>query len=340
MDSRRQGRNVLGRASFAVAIGLSLAAGAAARADGWKFAVVSDIHVYPDGRVAPAFDRLVRELVALQPRFVVIDGDSTNGNTDDTYGLETCQGWWRSLRKSLEPFREAGIPVLPVAGNHDFYRKPHRQAYLAAWKDLAAEIGTLRLEGAPPRYYSVTVDGVYLALLHLVSHSVPAEVRSWLAAQGPAAEKAALRLAFGHVPMFSVMGTTVASYERDLGALLSGMGFHALIAGHEHLVWDESRSYGGKPLRQFTVGTASATYTFPLSGQTHEAHCDAGRSVCRLPGSGRTFRLKPGTRQQELRQTFAMVEILPGPRGGILSEIHALALDGDGKAIPFSTPPP
>ncbi len=338
MDSRKSVRTGCARVSLAIAIGLL--ATVSARGDGWKFAVVSDIHVYPTGRVAPAFDRLVRELVALRPRFVVIDGDSTNGNTDDTHGQATCMGWWRSLRKSLEPLREAGIPVLPVAGNHDYYREPHRQAYLDSWKDLAAEVGTLRLEGAPPRYYSVTVDGVYLALLHLVSHSVPAELRTWLTAQGPTAEKAALRLAFGHVPMFSVMGTTVASYERDLGALLSGMGFYALIAGHEHLVWDEIRTYSGKALRQITVGTASATYTFPLSAKTHRAHCDGETSVCTLPGSGLSFSLKPGTRQQELRQTFAMVEIRPGADGGLFPVIQALALDGDGKVIPFSRAAP
>src|SRR5687767_10334849 len=73
----------------------------------WKFVVLSDIHVYPDGRVAPAFLKLVERLATeVKPRLVIITGDSTNGNQGDGRGLQRVRSWWKSLHAALKPLRD------------------------------------------------------------------------------------------------------------------------------------------------------------------------------------------------------------------------------------------
>ena len=111
----------------AIAAMLVFAALPAPAAEPLRLIVISDVHVSPAGTVAPTFHSAVARIVERRPRFVVIAGDSTNGNKGDHHSPAAIEKWWKALRSALEPLRKAGIPVLPVAGNHDAYRAAHRQ---------------------------------------------------------------------------------------------------------------------------------------------------------------------------------------------------------------------
>src|SRR5438477_613904 len=79
------------------------------------------------------------------------------------------------------------------------------------------------------------------------------------------AAPAKLRLTIGHVPVASAIGHTNDGFRRALGGLLAAGGVAAYFCGHEHVSWDEDLDVGGgRTLRQVTVGTAGASYTFPL----------------------------------------------------------------------------
>jgi 3',5'-cyclic AMP phosphodiesterase CpdA len=112
------------------------------------FAVVAGLHTPKDGHVSPTLQRVIAAVAAARPRFVVVAGDSTNGNpTDGRRRRAMAPRWWAAVRETLRPLREAGIAVLPVAGNHDSYHAAHRAAYAEAFADLDAWAAPLRVLG-------------------------------------------------------------------------------------------------------------------------------------------------------------------------------------------------
>jgi 3',5'-cyclic AMP phosphodiesterase CpdA len=293
----------------------------------WSFAVISDIHVYSSGKVPQDFTTMVGELAAAAPRFVVVSGDATVGNPGDGVGDEKVGAWWTAFRAALSPLRQAGIPVLVIAGNHDYYTDAHRRGYIAAWADMASDVessglGTLR--GQPPLSYALRVDDVFLLFLHTVDQQLDPEVEAF--AQGALASEeatgAALRLAIGHVPLVSMMGKTSEVYRDRLGGLLARGGVSAFFSGHEHLVWDQALSFDGVTLRQIHVGTASGTYHYPLNAATFAAYCRDGKGT--LPYQGQTFSLLPGTKQQADKVTLAWVDV----DGGSYDVRHLCLRDG------------
>ena len=300
-----------------------------ASAESWRIAVVSDIHVYNDAHTKPEFALLIAGIIERHPKVVVVTGDSTSGNLTDTFSFTRARLWWNEVRRQLAPLQKAGIIVFPVAGNHDYYRRPHQDAYLEAAK-LILEANPVHpnLAGNPPLRYSTDIDGVHLTLLHMVDQVVDKEQLHWLA-EDLSASKAALKFAFGHVPLQSVMGSTNRRYKQEYGLAFVDGGVSAYIAGHEHLIWDEEFNIEGRPLRQITVGTASGAYTFPIRPDVYAANCT--RRTCRLPYSDLTIKLaSPLTRLQLDQTTFFEVEIT-----GNDYEARPFTLSSEGNIVPF-----
>lgn len=292
-----------------------------------SFAIISDVHVYSSGKVPQDFTTVVAELAAAQPRFVVVSGDATVGNPGDGVGDEKVGAWWTAFRAALAPLRQAGIPVLAIAGNHDYYTDAHRRGYVAAWADLAADVessGLGTLSGTPPLSYALRVDDLFLLFLHTVDQKLDPEVAAYAqsALASSDATTAALRLAIGHVPLVSMMGKTSDAYRDQLGSLLVRGDVSAFFSGHEHLVWDQALSIDGGTLRQIHVGTASGTYHYPLNAATFAAHCREGRGT--LPYTGQTFGLLPGTKQQADKVTLTWVDV----DGGSYDVRHLCLRDG------------
>src|ERR1700690_2148833 len=100
----------------------------------WSFAVISDLHL-PNARSA-VIDRTVSALIGMGVRFVVVTGDHTNGSAGVDQRRGRVNAWWASVTGALAPFRDAGIPVLPIAGNHDTYLPWQREGFEAAFGDL------------------------------------------------------------------------------------------------------------------------------------------------------------------------------------------------------------
>jgi predicted MPP superfamily phosphohydrolase len=81
------------------------------KADGFKVALLSDLHcndAHEGDRAAEALRLAIEE----KPDAVLVAGDFINSETDQTFP---------SLETALEPVREAGMPVLAVLGNHDYW---------------------------------------------------------------------------------------------------------------------------------------------------------------------------------------------------------------------------
>lgn len=342
-----------------VAIALLAGIGAPAHAEPLRFAVLSDLHLMaPKSDLPPPYAvKMIDAVIAQHPKLVVITGDFTNGTTHDAPGVVAHRKHaWKAVRALLQPLRDAGIPVLPIPGNHDTYQASQRALYGDTWKDLASWAAPLAIEtregdgiDAAPFSYAVDVDGVHLALGYFVDQVVHAPIRAWLTDDLAKAKDARVRLVFGHVPMSSVIAPPSASFKKDLGGLLLTGHVDAYIAGHEHLVWDEDVAFAdGASLRQILVGTATGEYDYgPRPEERKRAGCTPNGAYleCKLPHSGLTFELRPNTDPdahhaliEARRATFTMITV-----DGTTITADPIAVDRDGKVLAFDAskdPPP
>jgi hypothetical protein len=282
-------------------------------------------------------------MLALHPRFVVITGDFTNGaTTDGAYRTRKAELWYEAVRIALAPLDAAGIPVFPIAGNHDAYQDGHRRQYAAAWADLAARAAPIAIRtratgGAPyrvdaaPFSYSIDVDGVHLAFAHVVDQHVAPEVLAWLDQDLAAAAGSRASIVFGHVPAVSILTAPYLPFARQIGDTLARHGAAAYVAGHEHLVWDETHDLGSSRLHQILIGCSSGAYVFSPSAAARERAACRGvepNLTCAMPQTGQRFRLRRGWKGpvQRQRQTFTLVDVEPD--GTVRARPQAIEADG------------
>ena len=343
--------------SLVAAIWLVSAGGETVRADPpapgfvgspWRFAVLSDLHISPGGAIPPVLDHVVTEVIAARPRFVVITGDFTDGNEwDPPWRVREAPLWWQSALRVTARFRSAGIPVLPIAGNHDSYLSIYREDYAEAWRDLELWASPLHVAGRPrrsgvavdalPFCYGVDVDDVHLTLAYIVDEALEPGVASWIADDLAAAQGARLRIVFGHVPMSSIVAIPSRSFVSSLGHLLDKGRANLYVAGHEHLYWNEDISRTeGRPIHQVIVGTASAPWWFAPSAASRErAHCSyvGEQACCEMPYDQTRFELHRdhGHWLESDPYTFALFTV-----DGEQVTTHAVTVSRFGAAEPLS----
>jgi len=318
----------------------------------WSFAVLSDLHL-PNPRTA-VIDREVAALIAMGVRFVVVTGDHTNGSAGVDHRRGRVTGWWAAVTDALAPFRDAGIPVLPIAGNHDTYLAWQRDGFESAFGDLGRWAAPLEVHPAAgrgfaraPYSYSVDVDGVHLALANIVDQSVDRDVATWLADDLATAADARVRIVFGHVPLFSVVRRPARGFVDQLGGILARGNVDLYVAGHEHVTWDETFAVGaGASLRQVTVGCASGFYVFaPSKAARDRAACEPsgprGRVSCTMPNGGR-FELVRDRSQRMIEHDTASFTVFTvtgddqTPRAGAGHvRVVPMTIDDDGQARAF-----
>ncbi len=328
-----------------------LAGGVAAPASPptWSFAVLSDLHL-PNPRSA-VIDREVTALIGMGVRFVVITGDDTNGSAGVDHRGGRVDAWWAAVTAALSPFRAAGIPVLPIAGNHDTYLAWHREGYEHAFGDLERWAAPLQVHPATgkgfaraPYSYSVDVDGVHLALANIVDQTVDREVARWLTEDldTPAATGARVRMVFGHVPLFTVIRHPPRSFVDQLGGILARGNVEFYVAGHEHLSWDETFAIGAgavAALRQVTVGCASGFYVFgPSKGARARAGCEPmdakGTASCTMPNGGR-FELIRDRSHRMIEHDSATFTVFTVAGDGDDVQVTPMTVADDGQARAF-----
>jgi predicted phosphodiesterase len=314
-------------------------------ANKWTFAVLSDLHL-PNPKEGYV-DDIVAALIAMHVRLVVITGDHTNGNAGDHKRSFRGEGW-TAVRHALQPLHDAGIAVLPVAGNHDTYAPWQIDEYAQAFRDLEYWAAPLAIEvaasggahGRAPFSYSVDVDGVHFSLVHLVAQSIEPDVARWLAADLQQAANATQRIVFGHVPMSSVIRPPHSRFVAQLGAILEAGHATMHVAGHEHVVWDEDVTLpGGSSIREVLVGCASGLYIYgPSEREQQRAHCTAiatrrGHEVCRMPHGGGAFELvrrAKNTYVATRRTAFTLFDV-----DGSSIDVRPMTLDASGQPVPF-----
>ena len=310
----------------------------------WTFAVLSDLHL-PNSFTATV-DRTVAALIERKVRFVVITGDHTNGSPLD--GPQRKDKWWTAVAHALQPLRDAGIPVLPVAGNHDSYLPAQRAGYAAtfdpSWaKPLAiVEHGDSQLTRWPFSY-GVEVDGVHLSLTHIVASKLDPEIALWLERDLAAARTAKHRIAAAHVPLSSVIWSPAKPFVAQLGGILDRGKVEMFVGGHEHVVWDETVVLpSGGALRQVLAGCASGYYDYaPSEPSKLRARCvpvtrpgQREPMRCKMPNGG-VFEIARGRKNrhiQHYQNAFVLVDV------GETLRVRPMTVDSAGRLQPFYLP--
>lgn len=309
----------------------------------WSFAVLSDLHL-PNPRAA-TIDRTIEGLIALGVRLVIVTGDHTNGSETVDHRRGRVKAWWAAVTDALEPLHDAGIAVLPIAGNHDTYLSWQREGYEQAFADLERwaapfklNLGAGRGDARAPYSYSLDVDGVHFALAHVIDQAIDRDVAGWLVDDLAAAANARLRFVFGHVPMFSVIRRPARQFIDRFGPILERGHADFYVAGHEHVTWDETFSLpSGHPLRQVTVGCASGFYVFsPSRAAQQRAACEGhgarGTLRCTMPNGGR-FELVRDRNHRMFEHdvnTFTVFTVT-----GDDVQVTPMTVDGDGHLHAF-----
>jgi predicted phosphodiesterase len=307
----------------------------------WSFAVLSDLHL-PNPHAATV-DRTVEALIALGVRLVIVTGDHTNGSDKVDHRRGRVKAWWASVTDALQPLHDAGIAVLPIAGNHDTYLSWQREGYEQAFADLERWAAPFKLNlgtaGARPPYrYSVDVDGVHFALAHVVDQGIDRDVASWLTDDLAAAANARMRFVFGHVPLFSVIRRPARQFVDRFGPILDHGHADFYVAGHEHVAWDETFSLpSGDPLRQVTVGCASGFYVFsPSKAARQRAACERRDErdalSCTMPNGGRFELVRDRSHHlvEHDANTFTVFTVTGGD-----VQVNPMTVDGDGHLHAF-----
>jgi predicted phosphodiesterase len=312
----------------------------------WSFAVLSDMHL-PNPRAA-LVDQTIQALIALHVRLVIITGDHTNGADKVDRRRRRSRAWWAAVTDALEPLHDAGIAVLPIAGNHDTYLSWQRDGYEHAFGDLERwaaplhiNLGTGRSVARAPYSYSVDLDGVHFSLAHVVDQTVDRDVADWLTGDLAAAATARLRFVFGHVPVFSVVRRPARPFVEQLGPILDRGHADFYVAGHEHVTWDETFALpSGDALRQVSVGCASGFYVFsPSKAAQRRAACERaapGTLSCTMPNGGR-FELARDRSQHMVEHdanTFTVFTVT-GDGGGDDVQVTPMTVDGGGHPRAF-----
>jgi hypothetical protein len=297
----------------------------------------------PNPRAATV-DRTIEGLIALHVRLVIVTGDHTNGSEKVDHRRDRARAWWASVIDALEPLHDAGIAVLPIAGNHDTYLSWQRDGYEHAFADLerwAAPFklnpGTGRDVARAPYSYSVDLDGVHLALVHVVDQAIDRHVADWLTDDLAAAANAHLRFVFGHVPVFSVIRRPARQFVERFGPILERGHADFYVAGHEHIAWDETFSLpSGGALRQVSVGCASGFYVFsPSRAAQKRAGCEREAPAtlsCTMPNGGR-FELVRDRSQHMVEHDASTFTVFTVTGDDV--QVTPMTVDGDGHLRAF-----
>jgi predicted phosphodiesterase len=310
----------------------------------WTFAVLSDLHL--PNYFTRTVDRTVAALIEEGVRFVVITGDHTNGSPLD--GPRRRDPWWAAVATALRPLREAGIAVLPVAGNHDSYLPAQREGYAMtfdrAWaKPLVVNDAGESALARWPFSYSVDVDGVHLSLAHIVATRLDPGVAKWLAADLEGAKQAKHRIVFAHNPLSSVIWSPAKPFVEQLGGILDRGKVEMFVGGHEHVVWDEMVALPSSRLRQVIAGCASGYYDYaPSEPSKLRARCTPvvrpglrEPMRCQMPNGG-AFELARGRKNRHLqhyKNAFVLIDV-----DGADLRVRPMTVDAAGALQPFYLP--
>lgn len=186
-----------------------------------------------------------------EPDLVLCGGDMVAGQ-DNTLKPSEIEAMWQGFDKHIAaPIRKAKLPFGFTIGNHDasgssFGGKSNfendRKAVIKYWSDPKHDTNLNFVDRAGfPFYYTFEQNDIFFLTWDASTAEIPSEQLKWAekSLSSELAQKAKLRIAIGHLPLYAVAKgrETAGNYLEDadrLRALFEKYNVHTYISGHNH----------------------------------------------------------------------------------------------------------
>lgn len=192
----------------------ALRAAGAGQPEDFTFVAVNDLH-FQSERCGPWFERVVRQMKegASRPAFCLIGGDYSEHGTQAEMGA------------ARDAFKELGVPVYGVIGNHDYGPDESRANYDALFPgaiNYTFEAGGWQWLGLD------TTEGHKARGTSIQPHTL-----SWLDENLPKLDKKRPTVVFTHFPIGPLTPSRPANADALLERLI-GHNLQAVYSGHFH----------------------------------------------------------------------------------------------------------
>jgi len=226
--------------------------------EGVRFTVFGDNRGGKDGRQPAVFSRLVRQMAALDPEFVIGTGDYIYGSASQ----DTLRTQWNEFFAAMAPLQARRTTYfVPAPGNHEIAGGDGRALFLHYFRRC---------------YFSFNRGGSHFIVLDSEvpgqESRIAGEQLQWLKRDLAAAANAVCIFVAVHRPLFPVglhKGDSLDMYpaERDaLHRLFAQNRVTCVFEGHEHLYNRQTRD---GVVYIITGGGGADLYATPENGGLH-----------------------------------------------------------------------
>ena len=217
-----------------------------------RIVVISDLNsAYGSTDYIDQVKQAIAFLPDWEPDLILCGGDMVSGQ-DNTLKPSEIEAMWQGFDKHIAaPIRKAKLPFGFTIGNHDasgssFGGKStfenDRNAVIKYWNDPKHDPSLNFVDRAGfPFYYTFAQNDIFFLTWDASTAEIPAEQLKWVekSLASEAAQKAKLRMAIGHLPLYAVAKgrETTGNYLEDserLRALLEKYNVRTYISGHHH----------------------------------------------------------------------------------------------------------
>ena len=186
-----------------------------------------------------------------EPDLVLCGGDMVAGQ-DNSLKPSEIEAMWQGFDKHIAaPIRKAKLPFGFTIGNHDasgssFGGKSNfendRKAVIKYWNDPKHDPNLNFVDrGGFPFYYTFEQNDIFFLTWDESTSEIPSAQLKWVekSLSSEAAQKAKLRIAIGHLPLYAVSKgrATAGNYLDDadrLRGILEKYNVHTYVSGHHH----------------------------------------------------------------------------------------------------------
>jgi hypothetical protein len=218
-----------------------------------RIVVISDLNsAYGATDYEPQVIQAVKFIPEWQPDLILCSGDMVAGQFPSLTKPQ-IQAMWAGFDRYIgEPIRQTKIPYGFTLGNHDasgalsvggkFLFKQERNLAADYWNDPNHNPGLNFVDRAEfPFYYSFEANNIFYLVWDASTGRVPKDQIVWAekSLASDRAQKAKMRIAIGHLPLYAVavgrdeLGEILADAEQ-LRAMLERHKVHTYISGHHH----------------------------------------------------------------------------------------------------------
>ncbi|GBF82891.1 metallophosphoesterase family protein [Aphanothece sacrum] len=217
-----------------------------------RIVVISDLNSqYGSTTYEPEVDQAIALIPDWKPDLVLCGGDMIAGQKKSLTKTQ-IQAMWSAFDNHITaPLRQAKIPFGFTMGNHDasgainqgkFIFESERELASAYWNEPTHNPGLNFIDKANfPFYYTFKQQDIFYLVWDSSTNIISPEQLTWVERNlnSQEAQKAKLRLAIGHLPLYPVAvgrdnGGNFMNEGETLQKLLEKYDVHTYISGHHH----------------------------------------------------------------------------------------------------------